>query len=189
MPAGRTVSASSLCTLQHDVSELKPFRLTLGQCLLLICLSHLANTCLRQNPSPLLRLAPQAATFLARGCLALSGLTLTVPSPLQPPFEKNFYVEHPDVTARSEAEVAAYRARREIHVEGTGVPKPVQSFDEASFPGKLTVTWAASLRKESSCSELLAALTLWAGPPARMGWHAAADSSSRSFRSAVPWWP
>ena len=68
---------------------------------------------------------------------------------MQPPFEKNFYVEHPDVTARSEAEVAAYRARREIHVEGTGVPKPVQSFDEASFPGKLTVTEAASLRRES----------------------------------------
>ena len=58
-------------------------------------------------------------------------------------------MEHPDVTARSEAEVAAYRARREIHVEGTGVPKPVQSFDEASFPGKLTVTEVACPRQES----------------------------------------
>ncbi|KAK9833980.1 hypothetical protein WJX81_000545 [Elliptochloris bilobata] len=49
-------------------------------------------------------------------------------------FEKNFYVEHPAVTARSEQNVERYRKLREIHVEGTGVPKPVASFEEASFP-------------------------------------------------------
>ena len=52
-----------------------------------------------------------------------------------PAFEKRFYCEHPAVTARTEEEVTAYRQAREIHVEGTGVPKPVATFDEASFPG------------------------------------------------------
>lgn len=53
-----------------------------------------------------------------------------------PPFEKNFYHEHPAVTARTDVETAAYRALKEIHVEGHGVPKPVASFEEASFPGE-----------------------------------------------------
>lgn len=54
-----------------------------------------------------------------------------------PPFEKNFYHEHPAVTARSDVEIAAYRDKREIHIEGHDVPKPVTTFEEASFPGKL----------------------------------------------------
>lgn len=95
-----------------------------------------------------------------------------------PPFEKNFYVEHPAVTARSPADVETYRKMREIHVQvllclevilsafhcwslceqclhgmqlpttsngrvkllhfhvqGSGVPKPCTTFEEASFPG------------------------------------------------------
>ena len=52
-----------------------------------------------------------------------------------PAFEKNFYVEHPAVAARSEEQVALYRKLREINVEGQGVPKPVTTFEEASFPG------------------------------------------------------
>ena len=51
-----------------------------------------------------------------------------------PPFEKRFYHEHPDVTARSAKEVEQYRRQREIHVSGRGVPSPVTNFDEASFP-------------------------------------------------------
>jgi len=51
-----------------------------------------------------------------------------------PKFEKNFYLEHPAVTARSMAEVEEYRRRREITVTGEGVPKPVTTFEEASFP-------------------------------------------------------
>ncbi|KAK9812207.1 hypothetical protein WJX73_004143 [Symbiochloris irregularis] len=49
-------------------------------------------------------------------------------------FEKNFYHEHPDVTARTPKEVAEYRKRREISVDGTGIPNPCTTFDEASFP-------------------------------------------------------
>lgn len=51
-----------------------------------------------------------------------------------PPFEKNFYVEHPAVTSMTDDEVVAYRRRREITVEGRDIPKPVRSFEEASFP-------------------------------------------------------
>ena len=56
------------------------------------------------------------------------------------PFEKNFYVENPSVKAMSEREVVAYRARREITVEGHDVPKPIQTFRDASFPGIYIVT-------------------------------------------------
>ena len=51
-----------------------------------------------------------------------------------PVFEKNFYLEHPDVTKRSEAEAAAWRASKQIVVRGDDVPKPVLTFEEASMP-------------------------------------------------------
>eukprot|EP00243_Klebsormidium_subtile_P009001 TRINITY_DN4392_c0_g1_i2.p1 TRINITY_DN4392_c0_g1~~TRINITY_DN4392_c0_g1_i2.p1 ORF type:complete len:550 (+),score=143.71 TRINITY_DN4392_c0_g1_i2:141-1790(+) len=51
-----------------------------------------------------------------------------------PVFEKNFYIEHPAVAAMSDAEVEEYRRRRNITVEGQNVPKPVRTFEEASFP-------------------------------------------------------
>lgn len=43
--------------------------------------------------------------------------------------------EHPAVRGRTDEQVAAYRAQRQIHVYGEGVPKPCTTFDEASFPG------------------------------------------------------
>ena len=53
------------------------------------------------------------------------------------PFEKNFYVESPSVRAMTEQEVAVYRARREMTVDGHDVPKPIRMFHEANFPGIL----------------------------------------------------
>ena len=50
------------------------------------------------------------------------------------PFEKNFYIEHPDVTRRSEQEAAEWRASKQIVVSGTDVPKPCLTFEEASMP-------------------------------------------------------
>jgi len=50
------------------------------------------------------------------------------------PFEKNFYLEHPDVSKRSEAEAEAWRASKQIVVRGADVPKPCLTFDEASMP-------------------------------------------------------
>ncbi|XP_052182630.1 DEAD-box ATP-dependent RNA helicase 20 [Diospyros lotus] len=50
------------------------------------------------------------------------------------PFEKNFYIESPSVSSKSEQEVMLYRARKEITVEGHDVPRPIQMFEEANFP-------------------------------------------------------
>ncbi|KAK4124024.1 DEAD-domain-containing protein [Parathielavia appendiculata] len=51
-----------------------------------------------------------------------------------PKFEKSFYQEHPNVTARSQAEVDKFRRDHAITVHGRDVPKPVETFDEAGFP-------------------------------------------------------
>jgi ATP-dependent RNA helicase DDX5/DBP2 len=51
-----------------------------------------------------------------------------------PKFEKSFYKENPNVTHRSEAEVAKFRAQHQISVQGRDVPRPVETFDEAGFP-------------------------------------------------------
>jgi len=49
-------------------------------------------------------------------------------------FEKDFYIEHPDVTARPDEEANAWRASKQMIIEGAGVPKPCMSFEEASMP-------------------------------------------------------
>ena len=49
-------------------------------------------------------------------------------------FEKNFYMEHPDVGKRSEQEAAEWRASKQIVVVGKDVPKPCLTFEEASMP-------------------------------------------------------
>ncbi|KAH7856911.1 hypothetical protein Vadar_006800 [Vaccinium darrowii] len=50
------------------------------------------------------------------------------------PFEKNFYIESPSVTAMSEQDIMLYRGRRDITVEGQDVPNPIRLFEEANFP-------------------------------------------------------
>ena len=49
-------------------------------------------------------------------------------------FEKDFYIEHPDVTARPEEEANAWRATKQMAIDGDGVPKPCMTFEEASMP-------------------------------------------------------
>lgn len=49
-------------------------------------------------------------------------------------FEKDFYIEHPDVTKRPDSEANAWRASKQMVIEGEGVPKPCMSFEEASMP-------------------------------------------------------
>jgi len=51
-----------------------------------------------------------------------------------PVFEKNFYIEHPEVSKRSAAEAEAWRRTKQVSIEGRGVPKPVYTFEEASMP-------------------------------------------------------
>jgi ATP-dependent RNA helicase DDX5/DBP2 len=50
------------------------------------------------------------------------------------PVEFNFYIEHPDVSARAEQEADSWRASKQIVVRGDDVPKPVLTFEEASMP-------------------------------------------------------
>eukprot|EP00457_Paulinella_chromatophora_P003942 gb/GEZN01003952.1/.p1 GENE.gb/GEZN01003952.1/~~gb/GEZN01003952.1/.p1 ORF type:complete len:454 (+),score=58.44 gb/GEZN01003952.1/:29-1390(+) len=50
------------------------------------------------------------------------------------PFERNFYIGHPRVEERSEAEVTAWRNAQRITVTGEDVPNPVLKFSEAMFP-------------------------------------------------------
>ncbi|KAK4264385.1 hypothetical protein QN277_025571 [Acacia crassicarpa] len=50
------------------------------------------------------------------------------------PFEKNFYIESPSVGAMSDHELMAYRASREITVQGHDIPKPIRTFQDANFP-------------------------------------------------------
>ncbi|TKA62686.1 ATP-dependent RNA helicase dbp2 [Friedmanniomyces simplex] len=52
-----------------------------------------------------------------------------------PKFEKSFYKEDPAVAARSPAEVDAFRREQQITIQGNNIPKPVETFDEAGFPG------------------------------------------------------
>lgn len=56
-----------------------------------------------------------------------------------PKFEKNFYKEHPSVERLSDQDVADFRAKNSITVQGRDIPRPIRTFEEASFPGKLTV--------------------------------------------------
>lgn len=51
-----------------------------------------------------------------------------------PKFEKSFYKEDSEVSARSEREVADFRKLKEITIQGNNVPRPVHTFDEAGFP-------------------------------------------------------
>jgi len=50
-------------------------------------------------------------------------------------FEKDFYQEHPDVSSMSESDAERLRGKKNITiVDGRRCPKPVRSFEEASFP-------------------------------------------------------
>ena len=53
------------------------------------------------------------------------------------PFQKDFYVEHPAVAARSPAEIEEFRRKHEMTLTGNNIPRPVLSFEEASFPDYL----------------------------------------------------
>ncbi|EDQ88311.1 p68DDX5 RNA helicase [Monosiga brevicollis MX1] len=50
------------------------------------------------------------------------------------PFTKDFYVEHPETAAQTDEDVQNFRASHQISVEGRDVPKPITTFERASFP-------------------------------------------------------
>ncbi|OCF40589.1 ATP-dependent RNA helicase DBP2-A [Kwoniella heveanensis CBS 569] len=49
-------------------------------------------------------------------------------------FEKNFYVQDPRVTERSEKEIAQFRADKQMKIQGQNIPRPITTFEEAGFP-------------------------------------------------------
>ncbi|KAM4651383.1 putative ATP-dependent RNA helicase DDX17 [Discoglossus pictus] len=51
-----------------------------------------------------------------------------------PKFEKNFYIENPELARMSAHEVEELRRKKEITVRGAECPKPVYSFLQANFP-------------------------------------------------------
>ena len=55
-------------------------------------------------------------------------------------FNKNFYKEHEDVSARSDAEVKRIRDEVGITIHGAAVPKPVLTFAESNFPDYIQKT-------------------------------------------------
>lgn len=50
------------------------------------------------------------------------------------PFKKDFYVPHPNVSARHPREVETYRQKKEITLKGEKIPHPIQFFEEGNFP-------------------------------------------------------
>lgn len=55
-----------------------------------------------------------------------------------PPVGKDFYKEAPSVTARSQVEIDEFRKEKQMTIQGTNVPRPVKTFEEAGFPDVLT---------------------------------------------------
>jgi len=55
------------------------------------------------------------------------------------PLKKDFFVQSPAVMSRSDQEVLAFRNEKEIKVfadyPSSKVPRPVENFEEAMFPG------------------------------------------------------
>jgi ATP-dependent RNA helicase DDX5/DBP2 len=61
-------------------------------------------------------------------------LTCSLDFATLPKFEKDFYKENDEVAARSGPEVDEFRRKHQMTVAGHGIPKPVETFDEAGFP-------------------------------------------------------
>ena len=59
-------------------------------------------------------------------------------------FPLSFYIEDARVSARSDREIEAFRAEKEMLVQGQNIPRPITSFDEAGFPDYILTEIKAS---------------------------------------------
>ena len=50
------------------------------------------------------------------------------------PFQKDFYREHPAISELSPEEVEELRRQLKVTLKGPNLPRPVRTFEEASFP-------------------------------------------------------
>ena len=85
----------------------------------------------KPTSSTLLRLECRGVTFILyeRSRISFSSERKKLMS-----FEKNFYVEHPDVAAMTQEEAERIRRDSGISILRGTAPKPVRTFEEASFP-------------------------------------------------------
>lgn len=60
------------------------------------------------------------------------------------PITRSFYIEDARVSARSDREIEAFRAEKEMLVQGQNIPRPITSFDEAGFPDYILTEIKAS---------------------------------------------
>ncbi|XP_048758723.1 uncharacterized protein LOC125668525 isoform X2 [Ostrea edulis] len=51
-----------------------------------------------------------------------------------PKFEKNFYMEHPDVSGRTQMDIDQFYNEHKVTVKGLNIPKPIFTFEEGGFP-------------------------------------------------------
>lgn len=72
-------------------------------------------------------------TDLMRKNVATIGLDPTN----MPLITKNFYKEHPDISAMSPKEIEEFRKTAQMVVSGTDIPKPVTEFSKANFPATI----------------------------------------------------
>ncbi|CAJ0574373.1 unnamed protein product, partial [Mesorhabditis spiculigera] len=54
-----------------------------------------------------------------------------------PKIQENIYKEHPDVAARSQDDLKAWMSKHNVNVNGSNIPSPVLSFEEANFPATI----------------------------------------------------
>ncbi|PAA87306.1 hypothetical protein BOX15_Mlig012397g1 [Macrostomum lignano] len=57
-------------------------------------------------------------------------------------FQKNFYIESPEVSSRPEAEVQEFMAARGITVQGQALPRPLFTFSDCPFPDPIRAVLA-----------------------------------------------
>lgn len=71
------------------------------------------------------------------------------------PFQKDFYVEHPAVAARTQQEVDDFRRLHTMTLQGHNIPRPVYSFEEASFPDYLLAEVKKVIRHQHTYPSIL----------------------------------
>ena len=65
------------------------------------------------------------------------------------PIQKNFFNLHDDIKNRSEEDVSKFMKENEVKVEGSNIPRPVQTFKESSLPKYLVDQLSSSFEKPS----------------------------------------
>ncbi|XP_066139521.1 ATP-dependent RNA helicase DDX42 [Euwallacea fornicatus] len=99
------------------------------------------------------------------------------------PFQKNFYIEHPEIKMLTKDKVAELRNMYDLKVSGTDAPKPVASFGHFGFDDKLLKT---IIKAEYSSPTPIQAQAV---PAAMMGRDVLGIAQTGSGKTAAFLWP